>query len=332
MEYADFLRGDNDAITWDDVVPLTQEGLSSTQPPAPVVQSQDAPTEFATASGRGQSYSMKEDLLLVSSWLNISMDPVVGSNQSLGAFWQRIESYFHDNKDFPSTRNKKSLQGRWTFINGMVQKFYGHYARAMHARRSGTTEGETIVEACKMFQAVEHKEFTLLPCWRELRHHPKWQSEVSRKKQKTFGGGEARSPSSTHNVQSSPVAGAPEEAACEGVARARRPTGRTWSKEVARGSTSSNSASAPMKDIFDRQFCLKEKIEKDRAKRFAEMMNVDRQRLRLEEECMQLEKVKDEMRIMNMDLSQMDDDQKEYYKSLRQSIIAARRPSSGSLF
>uniref|UniRef100_A0A0A8YCG6 No apical meristem-associated C-terminal domain-containing protein n=1 Tax=Arundo donax TaxID=35708 RepID=A0A0A8YCG6_ARUDO len=62
------------------------------------------------------------------------------------------------------------------------------------------------------------------------------------------------------------------------------------------------------------------------------MMYVERQRPRLEEEQMQLEKLKEEMRIMNMDLSQMDDDQKEYYKSLRQSIIAARHASSGSTF
>ncbi|XP_062184648.1 uncharacterized protein LOC133888425 [Phragmites australis] len=282
------------------------------------------------ASERGQSYSMKEDLLLVASWLNMSMDPVVGSNQSLGAFWQRIESYFHDNKDFPSTCNKKSLQGRWTFINGMVQKFCGHYARAMHARRSGTTEGEMIVEACKMFQAVEHKEFTLLPCWRGLRHHLKWLSEMSRKKQKTSGRGEAGSPSSTQNVQSSSVVGAPEPPDATG--RARRPAGRTRSKEVARASTSSNSASALMKDIFDQQFSLKEKIEKDRAERFAKMMNVEWQCLRLEEEHMQLEKVKEEMRIMNMDLSQMDGEQKEYYRSLCQSIIAARHVSSGTSF
>jgi hypothetical protein len=144
MEYADFLRGDDDAIPWDDVVPLTQEGLSGSQAPEPVVQNDDAQTDIPAGGGRGQSYTMKEDLLLVSAWLNISMDPVVGSNQSLGAFWQRIESYFHEHKDFPSTRNKKSLQGRWAFINGMVQKFCGHYARAMRSRRSGTTEGETV--------------------------------------------------------------------------------------------------------------------------------------------------------------------------------------------
>ncbi|XP_062213787.1 glutathione S-transferase T2-like [Phragmites australis] len=145
----------------------------------------------------------------------------------------------------------------------------------MRSRGSGTIEGEMIVEACKMFQAVEHKEFMLLPCWRELRHHPKWQSESSRKKQKTSGAASPASLASTQNVQSSP------------------------------------------REIFDRQFSLKERIEKDRAERFTEMMNIERQQLRLEEERMQLEKVKEEMVIINMDLSQMDDEQKEYYKSLR---------------
>ena len=71
-------------------------------------------------SGRGQSYNVKEDMLLVLAWLNVSLDPVVGSNQSRDAFWKRIEAYYHNNKDFPSTRNKKSMQGRWSTINTMV--------------------------------------------------------------------------------------------------------------------------------------------------------------------------------------------------------------------
>ncbi|XP_062213180.1 glutathione S-transferase T3-like [Phragmites australis] len=294
MEYADFLHGDDD-------------GIIGTQPPLEEVQSQESPGEIAAGGGGGcgQSYTMKGDLLLVSSWLNMSMDPVVGNNQSLGAFWQRIETYFHDNKDFPSTRNKKSLQGRWTFINGMVQKFCTHYARALHSRRSGMIEGESIVEACKMFQAVEHKEFTLLPCWRELRHHPKWQSESSRKKQKTSIAG---SPASTQHVESSPEQklGMPLLSLPFHVlngyltALARRRLMAVLPRQ--------SQLSAPMKEIFDRQFSLKERIEKDRVERFAEMMNVERQRLRFEEERMQMEKVNQKMLIVNMDHSQMDED------------------------
>jgi hypothetical protein len=92
---------------------------------------------------------------------------------------------------------------------------------------------------------------------------------------------------------------------------------------------------------------MKDKIEKERAERFAELMDVERQRLRLEEERMkmelekeqqrlrleaermQMEKEKEERHIMSMDLSQMDEDQQAYYKSLRQSIIAARRVTGG---
>ena len=81
---------------------------------------------------------------------------------------------------------------------------------------------------------------------------------------------------------------------------------------------------------------MKEKVEKERAERFSDIMRIEQQRLRLEEERAQLEKVKEEREkvkeereIMNMDLSQMDEDQQAYYKSLRQSIIAAHRAASG---
>ncbi|XP_062232765.1 uncharacterized protein LOC133930069 [Phragmites australis] len=199
----------------------------------------------------------------------------------------------------------------------MVQKFCGHYARAVRTKKSGTTEAETVVEACKMFQAAEHKEFTLLPCWRELRNHPKWQSESSRKKQKTAASG---SPSSTHQVASSAGMNNPEGADAPPSncsPRAKRPPGRTRSKEVARGTSSSSSASGPMTELFDRQLAMKEMIEKERAKRFAELMDVERKKLRFEEERMQMEKEKEERHIMNMDISQMDEDQQAYYKSLR---------------
>ena len=139
MEYAPFLRGDEDDIPWDDVVPPTQDDFIGTQIPT-----SDEQNELPAACGRGSSYTIQEDLLLVKSWLNVSMDPVVGTNQSMGAFWQRIETFYHEHKEFPTTRNKKSLQGRWTFVNGMVQRFCGHYAKALRTRRSGMTEADTV--------------------------------------------------------------------------------------------------------------------------------------------------------------------------------------------
>ncbi len=68
----------------------------------PVVQStptlpeeQTAPVFENTPSSRpnqkrSKKFSEKEDEMLVSAWLNISMDPVSGTNQKGGTFWKRI--------------------------------------------------------------------------------------------------------------------------------------------------------------------------------------------------------------------------------------------------
>ena len=155
MEYAPFLRGDEDDIPWDDVVAPTQDDFFGTQPPSAQDQAPEGQNELPAAGGRGSSYTIQEDLHLVKSWLNVSMDPVVGTNQSMGAFWQRIESIFHEHKDFPSTQNKKFLQGRWTFVNGMVQRFCGHYAKALRNRRSEMTEADTVsIIICKCVVSI----------------------------------------------------------------------------------------------------------------------------------------------------------------------------------
>src|SRR5438128_2428366 len=130
MDYASFLCGDNDGFDWAGVVPPTEEDIFNTQVPiqSPADDIMEAGGDMGCTSGRGQSYSVKENMLLISASLNVSLDPVVRSNQSREAFWKRIEAYYQNNKDFPSTRNKKSMQGRWSTINIMVHKFCGYYA------------------------------------------------------------------------------------------------------------------------------------------------------------------------------------------------------------
>ena len=50
---------------------------------------------------RSKNFSEEEDKLLVAAWLNVSIDPVRGVNQTRGAFWKRISDFFHSNKEFP---------------------------------------------------------------------------------------------------------------------------------------------------------------------------------------------------------------------------------------
>ncbi|KAG2542112.1 hypothetical protein PVAP13_9NG569528 [Panicum virgatum] len=78
-------------------------------------------------SKRSNNFDSKEDLVVVSAWLNISKDPVHGANQSKGTFWSRIHTYFEENKTTPFFRTESSIMHRWMTILNQVNKFCACY-------------------------------------------------------------------------------------------------------------------------------------------------------------------------------------------------------------
>jgi hypothetical protein len=44
--------------------------------------------------GRTARYTMEEDKLLCQTWLQIGMDPVVGTDQKRNTYWMRMKEYF----------------------------------------------------------------------------------------------------------------------------------------------------------------------------------------------------------------------------------------------
>ena len=65
---------------------------------------------------RGSSFSVDEDKLLVSAWLNISLDAVQANEQKQIAFWRRVHAYFHTYKNFNCDHTQISLSHRWSVI------------------------------------------------------------------------------------------------------------------------------------------------------------------------------------------------------------------------
>ncbi|WVZ84195.1 hypothetical protein U9M48_031250 [Paspalum notatum var. saurae] len=76
-------------------------------------------------SHRSSNYTVEEDLCLISGWLNNSMDPTVGTNQTYESFWDCVTNYYEQHKPSYSSQSKKSLQHRWDSINTAVSKFVG---------------------------------------------------------------------------------------------------------------------------------------------------------------------------------------------------------------
>ncbi|CAL4919738.1 unnamed protein product [Urochloa decumbens] len=181
---------------------------------------------------RSKNFNEKEDLLLVSAWLEISMDPVQSIDQTRATYWHRIHDYYHEHKDFTSDRNISSLSHRWGIISASVSLFCGWYNQVQHKNQSGATEQDKIQEACASYKAADkhNRSFVLLHCWNMLRHTQKWLAlPMNNKRQKTSSNASPRSctlgTNESHHADE-------EEGPCHTSPRKERPDGKK--KEKAR--------------------------------------------------------------------------------------------------
>jgi hypothetical protein len=125
---------------------LNPHAQVSTQESPPQVEME--PT--AKKSQRGSNFTIEEDLLLISAWLNVSLDVVQGNEQKHKTYWRRIWEYFHKNKNFISERSPNSLMNRWSTIQLGTNKFCGYLAKVESMHQSGLNEQDKVYVILKM--------------------------------------------------------------------------------------------------------------------------------------------------------------------------------------
>lgn len=111
------------------------------------------PETAKSSQGRTKNFSSEEDILLVSAWLNVGMDPIQGVDQSQGTYWRRIHEYFHGNKTFESTRTEVSLMNRWSGIQHDVNVFCGCLSRIEARNQSGSRVDDKVNT---IFERMDH--------------------------------------------------------------------------------------------------------------------------------------------------------------------------------
>jgi len=57
---------------------------------------------------RTRNFTPEEDNMSVTAWLEISLDPVQGTDQTRSTYWKQIHDYYHEHKTFESERNISS--------------------------------------------------------------------------------------------------------------------------------------------------------------------------------------------------------------------------------
>uniref|UniRef100_A0A0D3AV16 Myb-like domain-containing protein n=1 Tax=Brassica oleracea var. oleracea TaxID=109376 RepID=A0A0D3AV16_BRAOL len=127
-----------------------------------------------------RAWTPTDDIVLISSWLNTSKDPVVGNEQKSVAFWTRVATYFSASPKISGSEKREGPQckQRWHKLNEAVCKFCGAYEAATREKNSGMNENDVVKLAQEIFFNNYKKKFTLEHAWKELRHDQKWCEEV----------------------------------------------------------------------------------------------------------------------------------------------------------
>lgn len=117
--------------------------LSSSQVPVFVFQA----TEETPAGRRERRiWTTVDDVVLISSWLNTSKEPIVGNEQRCGTFWKRIAAYFAASPKLSDREHREASHCKqcWQKINDVVNKFCGAYEAASREKSSGQNENDVL--------------------------------------------------------------------------------------------------------------------------------------------------------------------------------------------
>ncbi|XP_050259048.1 uncharacterized protein LOC126704052 [Quercus robur] len=138
----------------------------------------DSPPQVENASsikGKwGSNFSVEEDQLLVSTWLNTSVDGIHSNEQTQNTFHQKVWEYFTQYNTFGTIRTAISLICRWGTISEKTNKFSGCMAKVNAHHQSGITEQDKITNAKALYKETFKKPFLLKHCWLMLKDQPKF--------------------------------------------------------------------------------------------------------------------------------------------------------------
>ncbi|XP_013721277.1 glutathione S-transferase T3 [Brassica napus] len=194
MDYNPYTSGYN----FSDLLQSQQTGFGSSEVPGFGTQQNpdcNLGTESLVERRERKKWTISDDILFITSWLNTRKDPVMGNEQRSGAFWNRIAAYFEASQSAECERREPMhCKHRWQKINEAVCKFSGSYEAATREKTSGQNETDVLKKAHEIYYNNHKKKFNLEHAWRELRYDHKWCSlsssrDVGSSKKRKFDDG-----------------------------------------------------------------------------------------------------------------------------------------------
>ncbi|KAL5711986.1 hypothetical protein ACHQM5_014202 [Ranunculus cassubicifolius] len=235
------------------------------------------------------------------------------------------------------TRNTNALGCRWGTIQAAVNKFAGYYERLEKKPRSGTTPEDMKKEALRLYAAFNDEQpFKFEHCWEIMKKNPKWCSlhvtkQGSSKKQKPLDDSSPDNPilpDSTMQGSALDDNGTNFDMEDE----LERPDGRKATKEKKKKGVADKGVVdvlGNMHSTWEKQYNLiKEELELKKER--------DQKEFELKEQTMKLElefkernqklkekvqRQKDQERIMNKDLTNLDPSLRQHFEKIQANIL-----------
>ncbi len=171
---------------------------------------------------KGANYTPAEDALLMSAYLSVSEDPVLGTDQKLASVWAKIKEKIDNeiaggNLLVKKSRPNNSYQKRFTQMQREINKFSAILKR-ISTSSSGDDEAGILAKSRSEYFQLEKKHFAFDSAYEIARRHPKWTGANLVKETKQAAMNEIET-LSTISQSSSPV-----------VSESNRPIGRKAAK------------------------------------------------------------------------------------------------------
>lgn len=149
-----------------------------------------------------EKWSHKEDELMISAWLVISTDSVVGTNQQSKDFWKRIVEYYNTHRASFIERKTNVLKSHYYRINPQVNDFNQGFIRLKNEHHSGWSDDQVMEKAREVYYSVHKSQFKYEHVWRMVKDEPKWRGgssiNLSGKRAKTSASGTYTSSTDIH--------------------------------------------------------------------------------------------------------------------------------------
>lgn len=132
---------------------------------------------------RGGNYAVAEDEAITKAYILVSNDPITGSDQKGGTYYDRIYAAYKAKKPVGAPlRKQSSVETRCRTIQKECTRFSAMFSSVKQMKRSGVNETDEVRLATALFnkREVEHPnedvgpKFRFLSCWELLRHFPKF--------------------------------------------------------------------------------------------------------------------------------------------------------------